>query len=194
MRPEKPAPVRDPDLYVLPVTVSRPELLDGDSDRRFRTLVCDLLSVASRMELVREHFGKRLGISGPQYTLLVAIAHFQGKHGISAGALAQVLHVSSAFVAAETGKLMRRNLLLKRVNPLDRRGVLLSVSPAGRLKLDRMAAEVRAVSDRFFGGLDTEAFSALCNAASRLVESSDKAVRYIASMKGVPHSLLRRVS
>jgi DNA-binding MarR family transcriptional regulator len=185
---------RNPDSgdYSLPATISRPEMLDGDSDRRFRTLVVDLLSVVSRMHVVREHYGKRLGISGPQYTVLVTIACFQGKLGIAAGALAQALHVSSAFVASETGKLVRRNLLLKRVNPLDRRGVLLSVSPAGRLKLDRLAAEIRAVNDVFFGGLDAQAFSALCNAASALVESSDKAVRQIASMKGVPSSLLRR--
>jgi hypothetical protein len=87
---------------------------------------------------------------------------------------------------------VRRNLLLKRVNPLDRRGVLLSVSPAGRLKLDRMAAEIRTVNDLLFSALDGEAFLAFCNAASALVARSDKAARYIVSMKGVPHSSLRR--
>jgi len=193
-RSEQPDVMAGPNTgaYVLPVSVSRPELLVDNSDRRFRMLLADLLSFASRMDMVREHFGKRLGINGPQYTVLTAIAHFQGKHGISAGALAQVLHVSSAFVASETGKLVRRNLLLKRVNPLDRRSVLLSVSPAGRLKLDRMAAEIRTVNDTLFGALDGEAFLALCNAASALVASSDKAARYIASMKGVPHSSMRR--
>ena len=95
-RPQQPGLVADPDTgtYVLPVSVSRPELLVGNSDRRFRMLLADLLSFASRMDMVREHFGKRLGINGPQYTVLTAIAHFQGKHGISAGALAQVLHLS----------------------------------------------------------------------------------------------------
>lgn len=193
-RPEKPGAVRDSEAgtYVLPPTVSRPELLDGGSDRRFRTLVGDLLTLTSRMEQVREHHGKRLGISGPQYSVLVAIAHLQGKHGISVGALAQALHVSSAFVASETGKLARRNLLLKRVNPLDRRGVLLSISPAGRLKLDRMAAEIRAVNDLFFGMLDAEAFMALSNAVASLIEGSSKAVRFIGSMKGMPQSAMSR--
>ena len=51
----------------------------------------------------------------------------------SVGTVAQALHVSSAFIATEAGKLARRRLLLKRTNPLDRRGVLLSVAPAGRL-------------------------------------------------------------
>jgi len=192
-RPAKPTPLYDSgDTYVLPPAVSRPELLEGQSDRRFRTLVCDLLTVAARMDAVREHFGKRLGISGPQYTMLVAIAHFQGTNGISAGALAQLLHASSAFVASETGKLVRRHLLVKRVNPVDRRGVLVSVSPAGQQKLDRMTAEVRAVSDIFFGALDNEAFLALCNTASALVDSSGKAARDISSMKGVPNSPWRR--
>ena len=191
---EKPGATRDSGAgtYLLPPTVSRSELLDGGSDRRFRALVGDLLTLADRMELVREHHGKRLGISGPQYSVLVAIAHLQGKHGVSVSALAQSLHVSSAFVASETGKLARRNLLLKRVNPLDRRGVLLSVSPAGRLKLDRMAAEIRAVNDLFFGSLDGEAFIALSKAAAGLVESSSKAARYIGSMKGVPQSAMSR--
>ena len=91
--------------------------------------------------------------------------------------------MSSAFVATETGKLARRGLLLKRTNPLDRRGVLLSVAPAGRLSVDRVSAEIRAVNDLFFGALDSTSFAALSAAASALIESSDKAVRYIASSK-----------
>ena len=131
------------------------------------------------MEIVREHLGRRMGISGPQYSIMVAVAHLQGGSGISVGALAQALHVSSAFIATEGGKLVRRRLLLKRTNPLDRRGVLLSVAPAGRLALDRVSAEIRAVNDLFFGALDAASFAALSAAAGALVESSTKAVRHI---------------
>ena len=117
----------------LPLTVSRKALLKAGSDRRFRTLIHDLLTVTARMELVRGHLGTRMGISGPQYSVLIAIAHLQDKSGVSVGTIAQALHVSSAFIAAETGKLARLGLVLKRTNPCDRRGVLLSLSlpPAG---------------------------------------------------------------
>ena len=37
------------------LTVSRAALLDDGSDRRFRQLVYDLLTIAVRMEAVREH-------------------------------------------------------------------------------------------------------------------------------------------
>ena len=127
--------------YVLPPTVSRAALMENGCDRRFRALVNDLFTIASRMETLRAHLGARIGISGPQYSVLVAVAHLQGELGVSVGTVAQAMHVSSAFIASETGKMARRKLLLKRANPEDRRGVLLSVAPAGRLRIDRVGAD-----------------------------------------------------
>jgi len=175
--------------YAVPATVSYPPLLKDGSDQRFRILVADLFTISTRMEMVREHLSRRMGISGPQYSIVVAVAHLQGRDGISVGTLAQALHVSSAFIATEAGKLVRRGLLLKRANPLDRRVVLLSVAPAGRLAVDRVSAEIRTVNDLFFGTLDAASFASLSAAASALVESSAKAVRYTASAKGSPQSL-----
>ena len=182
---------QEPDAgpYALPATVTRAPLLKGGSDQRFRVLVADLFTISTRMETVREHLGRRMGISGPQYSIVVAVAHLQGRNGIGVGALAQALHVSSAFIATEAGKLARRRLLLKRTNPLDRRGVLLSVAPAGRLAVDRVSSEIRAVNDLFFGALDAVSFAALSAAAGALVESSAKAVRYTTLAKGSPQSL-----
>ncbi len=182
---------REPDLgpYALPTTVSRAALLKGGSDRRFRILVAGLLTIATRMEMVREHFGRRMGISGPQYSLIVAVAHLQGRNGISVSALAQALHVSIAFVASEAGKLARQRLLLKRTNPDDRRGVLLSIAPAGQLAVDRVSTEIRDVNDLFFGSLTAATFEALGDATNALIESSNTAIRHIATMKGTSQAL-----
>jgi DNA-binding MarR family transcriptional regulator len=175
--------------YALPATATRAPLLKGGSDQRFRVLVADLFTISMRMEMVREHLGRRMGISGPQYSIVVAVAHLQGRNGISVGALAQALHVSSAFIATEAGKLARRRLLLKRTNPLDRRGVLLSVAPAGRLAVDRVSAEIRTINDLFFGALDAASFAGLSDAAAALVESSARALRHITLAKGSLQSL-----
>jgi MarR family transcriptional regulator, organic hydroperoxide resistance regulator len=169
--------------YALPPTVSRAALLERGSDRPFRTLVNDLFTVASRMEIVRAHLGRRMGISGPQYSVLVAIAHLQGEAGVRVGTLARAMHVSSAFIASETGKLARLGLLLKRPNPQDRRGVLLTLTPAGRLEIDRLSAEIRAINDLFFGSLESKSFIALCAAAQALVKGSAKAVHYVGTVE-----------
>jgi MarR family transcriptional regulator, organic hydroperoxide resistance regulator len=176
--------------FVLPPTVTRETLLERGTDRRFRSLVNDLLTIATRMEIVREHLGRRMGISGPQYSVLVAIAHLQGDTGVSVGAVAQALHVSSAFIAVETGKLARLGLVLKQRNPHDRRGVLLGLALPGRLKIDRAGAAIRAVNDLFFGGLDPSSFRALCAAASTLVEGSRTAMNYLGAVAGKPAAAL----
>jgi DNA-binding MarR family transcriptional regulator len=139
------------------------------------------------MEQVRAHHGRRMGITGPQYSVVIAIAHLQGSDGVSVGTVAQTLHVSSAFIAVETGKLARRGLVVKHTNPRDRRGVLLSLTPAGRLKLGRVSGEIQAVNDLFFGSLDAKSFAGLCAAATRLVEGSRKAMHYLAATEDMPN-------
>jgi MarR family transcriptional regulator, organic hydroperoxide resistance regulator len=127
-----------------------------------------------------------MGISGPQYSVLIAVAHLQGERGASVGAVAHAMHVSSAFIASETGKMARLGLLLKRTNPQDGRGVLLSLAPAGRLKIDRVSVEIRAINDQFFGVLDGAAFAALSAAAAALVNGSRKAVHYVNAVESEP--------
>jgi len=174
---------------VLPATTSRRALLKGGSDRDFRALVHDLLTVSSRMELVRGHLGARMGVSGPQYSVLVAIAHLQGDGGVSVGDLAEALHVSNAFIASETGKLAQRRLVHKLVNPHDRRGVLLSIAPAGRIEIGKIGEEIRAINDLFFGALDAKGFAALSAAVGALVTSSRKAIQYVSAAENDPNAL-----
>jgi DNA-binding MarR family transcriptional regulator len=156
-------------------------LLKGGSDHDFRVLVADLLTISSRMETVRGHLGARMDVSGPQYSVLIAIAHLQGDDGVSVSALAKALHVSNAFIASETGKLAQRGFLHKRTNPHDRRGILLSIAPAGRIEIGKIGDEIRAINDLFFGALDAKAFAALSKAVGALVHSSRTAIHYVSA-------------
>jgi DNA-binding MarR family transcriptional regulator len=162
--------------FRLPATVSRPVLLIKGSDERFRQLVYDLLTIATRMTLMREHLGRRMGITGPQYSVLMAIAQLQGRAGVGVGTIARRLHVSSAFIATETGKLVQAGLLDKRPNPKDRRRVLLNLTRAAHALIERNRLEIRAVNDAFFGALSRSAFTAISSATAALVLSSRRAM------------------
>src|SRR5262245_37865863 len=177
--------------YILPPTVSRPALLEKGSDRPFRTLVNDLFRIATRMEIVRARLGVAIGVSGPQYNVLIAIAHLEGEAGVRVGTLAGAMHVSSAFIASETGKVARLGLLLKRPNPHDRRGVLLTLTPAGGHEIDRLSVEIRAINDLFFGALEAKSFTALCAAAQALVKGSAKAMHCVNTVEHESLSTLK---
>jgi DNA-binding MarR family transcriptional regulator len=172
--------------FGLPATASRPALLDRGSDKRFRTLVYDLLTISARMDSVRGHLGGRLGISGPQYSVLMAVAQLQGSTGVSVSRVAQVLHVSSAFVAVETGKLVRLGLLTKEPNRLDRRSVLIRLTADAHVQIEALSPEIRTINDMFFGALNRASFAALAEAATALVGSSRKAIHYISAPNEEP--------
>ncbi len=155
-----------------PPTVSRPALLERGSDARFRQLIYDLFTLSVRMETIREHLGERIGISGPQYNVLTAVARFQGEAGVGVGAIAKILHVSSAFITTETGRLARLGLVTKAVNPADRRGVLLRLTARAEAQLAQVGREIMAVNDAFFAPLDRALFQSFATAAAQLVDSS----------------------
>jgi len=162
--------------HPLPPTVSERALLSGGTDARFRQMVYDLFTVSVRMEAVRDALANELGVSGPQYSILMAIARLAGGEGVPVRQVADQLHVTGAFVTVEAGKLVRAKLVEKSPNPKDGRSVLLRLSAGGAKRLERLAPKVRAVNDRFFGALDRGDFETLARAASALVQRSDEAV------------------
>ena len=168
----------------LPASISVAAVLhDQQSDRQFRRLIRDLLTVTRRLELARDYFGRRIDVTGPQYNLLMTVAELQGAAGASVGTVARAMHVSSSFVTAETGKLSDVGLLRKQTNRSDRRGALLKLTPLARRKIHRLLPEIRAVNDLFFGLLTLESFTALCAGAEALVEGSREAMQYIARIE-----------
>lgn len=176
----------------LPATTSLTALIDKKkSDRQFRRLVQNLLTVTRRMEIVRNYFGRRINVTGPQYSLLMAVAQFQGATGVSVGAVAQAMHVSSSFVTAETGKLSDAGLLRKHPNPSDGRGALIELTPLGRTKIHGLLVEIRAVNDLFFGLLTAGSFAALCASAEALVGGSREAMQYIARTEEMSDNSVR---
>lgn len=155
-----------------PATISSEVLLEGGGDRRFRRMVYDMLSLEMQMRAMRDHLGAEIGVGGPGYAILMAIAQHQGENvvapGVGVGALARYLHVSGPFITAEVGKLAAAKLVEKRPNLDDRRGVLLSLSSEGERRVAGIAPKVRAANDYFFGSLSAAEFATLSTVAARL--------------------------
>jgi hypothetical protein len=56
-------------------TITRTQLMVGGSDRAFRQFLHDTLAFSARLQAVRGQLGAVIGLSGTQYTVLIAIAH-----------------------------------------------------------------------------------------------------------------------
>ncbi len=162
-----------------PVTVSRPELLPDGTGSRFRQLVSDLLTISVRMLELRNHLAAEMGVTGPQYSILLTVAYLQATGGATVRAVADQLHVSGAFVTGETGKLVRRGYLAKRPNPADRRSVLLTLTRRGAALIQSVVPHIRAVNDTFFGALSARDFNDLSRMLGAMVTDSARALAVV---------------
>lgn len=161
-----------------PLTISRPEMLVDGSDRHFRRLVHSLFGFFARHEAVRSGHAARIGLVGIEYTTLISIRHLDAEEGdVNVNRVADHLHLSGAFVTTVTNKLLKRGLIHKSVDPVDRRRVKLQVSDKGDALLAELAPVQRQVNDVQFGCLSKAEFLQLLDMAERLIASSESAVR-----------------
>jgi DNA-binding MarR family transcriptional regulator len=162
-----------------PLTATREILLPDGSDHALRTLLYNLFTIGNRMEEVRRYLGSTIGITGPQFSLLMAVLELQGVTGVSVGKIADYLHVAGTFVTAESAKLAQIDYVEKRTDPRDRRVSLLHVLPAGMAAIDSLLPELQQTNDTFFELESREGFESLCSAAERLVDGSRKVLARI---------------
>ncbi|HLB13944.1 MAG TPA: MarR family transcriptional regulator [Burkholderiales bacterium] len=167
--------------YHPPLTVSHRALLVEGSDIEFRRLIVRLLQIEERLRHARAYLGRQAGLTGPQYSLLMAVAYLQGETGIAVRSLARELRVTSAFITTESRRLIERGLLAKRQNPHDSRSTLVTVTPAGRRAIEGLVPEVRAVNDLFFGHLSRPAFVQAKRFLEQLIDGSRQALAHIAA-------------
>lgn len=165
--------------YHPPLTITRRALLVGGSDVEFRRLIYRLLLVEERLRHVRAFLGRRIGLTGPQYTLLITVAYLQGATGIKVRSLARNLRVTSAFITGESRRLIERGLLARRPNPHDSRSTLLSVTAAGRRRIGALVPELRSINNAFFAHVSARSFRHARRFLDQLLDGSERVMLYM---------------
>lgn len=167
-------------------TVSKPELMPGGNDSKFRSFIHNFLAFSARVDQCRTGFGEQLGISGIAYTTLISVAHLQDEEGVGVSRIAEHLHLSGAFVTIEVSKLVKAELVKKRTNKTDRRRVLLTVTPKGRKLLDGLVTVQAPINDALFDCLSAAEFQQLSSIMARLVPCGDQAISLMTFMTKKP--------
>jgi DNA-binding MarR family transcriptional regulator len=188
-RRSAPAAVALSPVYVPPLSVSHRALLLQGKDEVFRDLIYSMVLSFGRLLSCREAFGREIGLTGSQYTVLIGVAHRQGSQGVSIRALAEHVLLASTHVTTEVGRLIRKGLLQKRPNRDDRRSVLVSLSPRGKCVLAGLAPFLRQINDTLFQDIGRAEFDSLGQILQRFTRNTEAAMLQIAprqsSVRGV---------
>jgi MarR family transcriptional regulator, organic hydroperoxide resistance regulator len=173
---DRPASRKSARNFAPPLTVSHGELLSAGTDVAFRQSLYLMVLAFSRLQACREAFGRALGLTGPQFAVLIGTAYRQGDEGVSIRALAEHIQLASTHVTTEVGRLIDKGLLTKAVNRNDRRGVLVRLSRRGEAAVAEVAPFVRRVNDRLFAGISRRDFAVVSGFLSRFTANSEDAL------------------
>lgn len=168
------------------LTVTRDPLLQDGSDEDFRRLVDDLLAFSHQIQRMREAIATELGVSPPQYAIMIRLARWNGPPP-TVGELAAGLDVSVPLVVTETGHLARAGLVEKLADPKDGRRVRLHLTPRAMASLKAAAPFIQDINDTTFGRLSPAQFNTLRTVMAILTRSAKSA---LSDELGVPRRKL----
>ena len=127
------------------------------------------------MQALRAELAAAMGVTPPQYNIVMILARSPSPGGESMGGIAGHLGVSLSFVVAEAKTLSELGLVALRRNPADRRSVLATLTKSGRSRLARVAPKICGVNDLLFANLTRSQFLAMDGIVERVLDGAGKA-------------------
>ena len=104
-------------------------------DEGARRLTWAIAAVSSRLQDLNQFWAETLGVSGPQWMILMAVDHFKTASGAPVREIATKLEVDPSFVASQSKLLEKAGFLDRSTSKEDSRVVLLSLTALAQTKI-----------------------------------------------------------
>jgi len=140
--------------------------------RRFTWVIA---SINVHLEELRYFWAKTLGISGPQWMILMALADLDEKDGVPVNAVSRKLHVDSSFVTTQSKLLEKKGFLRRKTSAEDARIVLMSLTDKTYKHLSGLAARQEALNEFIFAELNDREIGELSDTLNSLRGRMEKA-------------------
>lgn len=123
-----------------------------------------------------KRMARELGVTGPQRLALRVLAHYPA---LTAGQLAALLHLDPSTLTGVIRRLQVRNLVLRKLDPDDRRRYRLALSRSGRALAARQAGSIEVALGSALNRLSPVELAAAGKALTAIADglSSGKASR-----------------
>src|SRR3974390_3310291 len=122
--------------------------------RRFTWVIA---SINVHLEELRYFWAKTLGISGPQWMILMALMDLDQDAGVPVNAVSKKLHVDSSFVTTQSKLLEKKGFLRRKTSTEDARIVQMSLTDKTYKHLASLAAQQQALNEFIFAEFDRRA-------------------------------------
>jgi DNA-binding MarR family transcriptional regulator len=143
-----------------------------DVIRRFTWVIA---SINVHLEELRYFWAKALGISGPQWMILMALHDLDRDEGVPVNAVSKKLHVDSSFVTTQSKLLEKKGFLRRKTSSEDARIVQMSLTDKTYKHLAGLAAQQEALNEFIFAELNDKQLGELTDTLTALKGRLEKA-------------------
>jgi MarR family transcriptional regulator, organic hydroperoxide resistance regulator len=140
-----------------------------------RRLTWVIASISVRLEELRYFWGKTLGISGPQWMILMALAEIDQDDGVPVNVVSKKLHVDSSFVTTQSKLLEKSGFVRRKTSTEDGRIVQMSLTDKTYKHLASLAAQQEALNEFIFSEFDDRELGELTDKLAALQNRLEKA-------------------
>lgn len=129
-----------------------------EAGRRF---AWEVASIDVYLQEIRSFWARTLGISGPQWLILMAVKDLDQGEGASVKAVSAQLHVDPSFVTTNSKLLEKRGFLRRKTSREDARVVLMSLTDKAAKHITELEARQNELDDFIFAEFSEQELEAL---------------------------------
>lgn len=153
---------------------------NGKNQEVVRQFLWDIASINVHLDEIRHFWARELGISGPQWMILMAVGDLDTGNGVPVKDVSAMLHVDPSFVTTQS-KMLEKNGFMRRVSSRqDARVVLMSLSDKASKKIAMLAARRDSLSDFVLADFDDAALQDITSQLGKLKSRLQKATVMLA--------------
>src|SRR5664279_888189 len=134
-----------------------------------------IAAIGVHLEELRCYWGKTLGISGPQWTILMALAEMDRDDGVPVNVVSKKLHVDSSFVTTQSKMLEKKGFIRRKSSAEDGRVVQMSLTDKTYKQLTSLASQQQALNEFIFAELNDRELGDLTDKLVALQSRLEKA-------------------
>jgi DNA-binding MarR family transcriptional regulator len=125
-----------------------------DSNEK-RELRWKIHSINVHLEKLQNFWAKSIGISGPQWNIISALAELDVGEGVPVNLVSKKLHVDPSFVTTQSKLLEKSGFVRRKMSIEDARIVKMSLTDKAQKNVDRLASQQETLDEFIFAEINS---------------------------------------
>ena len=154
--------------------------LGGKNHDIARQFAWEIAAINVHLQEIRYFWAKALGVSGPQWMILMALADLDQGEGVAVKVVSKMLHVDPSFVTTQSKMLEKKGFMRRKTSGDDARVVQMSLTDKTYKHIAGLASQQEELNDFIFAEFSGRELSELTGKLAALKNRLAKACLKVA--------------